>query len=102
MAVKKESRCEHNPVKTSSREAEERAEQLAPPEERAEGTNRAKRDDGLYVDTGDLKLPESLRNEGDESTQSAFHLDPVVIFFLVAALAFIAFITYLISIEPAK
>lgn len=98
MAVKKESRREHNPVKTSSREALERAEQLAPPEER---DGEAKRD-GLSIDTGALKLPEGLRSEDDENTQGAFHLDPIVLFFLIAALAFIAFITYLISIEPAK
>ncbi|HEX8772430.1 MAG TPA: hypothetical protein VF735_02415 [Pyrinomonadaceae bacterium] len=102
MAVKNESRREHNPVKTSSREAEERAEQLAPPEEQAGDASGAKRDDALSIDTGALKLPRGLRSEDDESTRSAFHLDPVVIFFLVAALAFIAFITYLISIEPAK
>ena len=102
MAVKNESRREHNPVKTSSREAEERAEQLAPAEEQAGDATESKRPDGLNVDTGALKLPESLRGDDDENTQGAFHLDPVVLFFLVLALAFIAFITYLISIEPAK
>ena len=100
MAVEKESRREHNPVKTSSREAQERAAQLAPPEEQDEEASAAKRGDGLAVDTGALKLPRSLKD--DESTEKFFQFEPVVILILVAALAFIALITYLISIEPAK
>ena len=101
MAVKKESRREHNPVKTSNPEALERAEQLAPPEELAGDADEVERDGGPSIDTGALKLPEGLKGD-DADTQSAFHLDPIVIFLLVTALAFIAFITYLISIEPAK
>jgi hypothetical protein len=100
MAVKKESRHEHNPVKASSREAQERAAQLAPPEEQA-GESLAKRDDALSIDTGSLRLPQGLRDEDDESKRGFFHLEPVVMIILLAALAFIAFITYLISIEPA-
>jgi hypothetical protein len=105
MAVEKESRREHNPVKTSSREAVERAAHLAPPEERkgADGARRAKEDDyGLSIDTGALRLPEGLKDESDGPRQSFFHLEPVVMFILFAALAFIALITYLISIEPVK
>ncbi|HEY6187559.1 MAG TPA: hypothetical protein VIW80_07765 [Pyrinomonadaceae bacterium] len=103
MAVKKESRRKHNPVKTSSREAATRAAQLAPPEERAGAAKRAKRERGqLSIDTGELKLPEGLRADDDDAAQGSFHLEPVVLFILGAALAFIAFITYLISIEPAK
>lgn len=101
MAVEKESRREHNPVKTSSREAAERAEQLAPPEERADSGER-KLDGGLSVDTGELKLPESLRMEADERASGFFHLEPVVLFILIIALAFISLITYLISTEQAK
>lgn len=101
MAVEKEPRRKHNPVKTSNREAAERAAQLAPPEERAGDAKRAKRDGQLSIDTGELKLPEGLRAD-DDGPQGSFHLEPVVLFILVAALAFIAVITYLISIEPAK
>jgi hypothetical protein len=99
MAVEKESRREHNPVKTSGGEAAERAAHLAPPEERTDG--QAKQDEVLSVDTGGLKLPEGLRIESEERTQGFFHLEPVVIFILFLALAFIAYITYLISLEPS-
>ncbi|HYY57853.1 MAG TPA: hypothetical protein VE842_11015 [Pyrinomonadaceae bacterium] len=103
MAVEKESRRKHNPVKTSSLEAAERAAQLAPLEERGNGgaaRQGAKRDGRLVVDTGALKLPEGLMEEADEQRQSLFHLEPVVLIILILALAFIAFIAYLISIEP--
>jgi hypothetical protein len=104
MAVEKESRRKHNPVKTSTPEAAERAAQLAPLEEKGNGGG-ASRDvrqerGALSVDTGSLRLPEGLADEADEATQSLFHLEPVVLAILIAALAFIAFIAYLISIEP--
>ncbi|HEV2913053.1 MAG TPA: hypothetical protein VGX92_07035 [Pyrinomonadaceae bacterium] len=108
MAVERESRRKHNPVKTSSREAAERAAQLAPLEERGNGggggasRSATGRDGALVVDTGALKLPEGLMEEADAPTQSLFHLEPVVLVILVFALAFIAFITYLIATEPAK
>ena len=104
MAVEKETRRKHNPVKTSSREAAERAAQLAPLEERGNGgaARNAKQGGALSVDTGELKLPEGLMDEADEPTQSLFHLEPVVLAILAFALAFIAFITYLIATEPVK
>ena len=109
MAVKKETRKretrrEHNPVKTSRREAKERAAQLAPPEERSGGAaaGATKREDGLAVDTGELKLPDALMVEAGARTQSFFQLEPVVLFILGVALAYIAFIAYLISIAPSQ
>jgi hypothetical protein len=102
MAVENESRRTHSPVKTSSREAAERAAQLAPPEEQARrGATRGEESDGaLGLDTGALKIPAGLQAEAAERDQSLFHLEPVVLFILILSLAFIAFIAYLISITP--
>lgn len=102
---KRESRREHNPVTTKSEEAARIASTLAPLEEQrdAEQTthDRAHRNGGaIIVDTGPLKLPKDFIEEGGQG--KAFGLEPVVIFILALALAFIAFITYLISIESAK
>jgi hypothetical protein len=98
---KKETRREHNPVKTTHREAKERAAKLAPPEERT-GGGGAKRADGLAVDTGELKLPDGLMVEADARTQSVFQLEPVVVLILGIALAYVAFIAYLISTAPSE
>ncbi|HYJ45264.1 MAG TPA: hypothetical protein VEV81_01535, partial [Pyrinomonadaceae bacterium] len=59
MAVKRESRREHNPVRTSGDGGMEKADRLAPPEERRKkDTGRGAGNDGvLAVDTGELKLP---------------------------------------------
>ncbi|HEX8137592.1 MAG TPA: hypothetical protein VF544_08390 [Pyrinomonadaceae bacterium] len=103
MAVRRESRREHNPVKARRREAKRRAAKLAPPEERnQEGRTRADGDGALGVDTGELKLPESLLAETEAAAESSFHLDPIVIFILACALAYIALIVYLISSGRAQ
>lgn len=103
MAVKRESRREHNPVKSSRREAKRRAAKLAPPEERnRDGRARAEGDGALGVDTGELKLPESLLAEREADAEGSFHLEPVVIFILACALAYIALIVYLISSGQAQ
>lgn len=103
MAVKKVSRREHSPVKASRQETRRRAAQLAPPEERArQGSNQARRDGAAAVDTGELKVPDALLHETDASAGRAFRLEPVVIFILACALAYIAFIIYLISSGQAQ
>ena len=103
MAMKKETRREHSPIKAASPEAAERAAQLAPPEEQdKEGSRRSeKNDDAINVDTGSLKLPaDYIEEKGDDS--GLFRPDPVVIIIFLLSLAFIAFVTYLISIEPPR
>lgn len=55
----------------------------------------------IFVGTGELNLPKGFDPE-QEQDANLFRLDPVVIFILVAVLAFIGFIAYLISIEPPK
>ena len=103
MAMKKETRREHSPVRAVSPKAAERAAQLAPPEERAkEGSRRSGKNDGaINVDKGGLKLPaDYIEEKGDDSR--LFRPDPVVIIIFLLSLAFIAFITYLISIEPPR
>ena len=103
MAVKKEPRRIHSPVKAKSAEAAEHAAHLAPPEEQnGKQKNQASNQDGaIVVDTGELKLPKGVVEE-DDGVAGLFGIDPVVLFIFGFALAFIAFIAYLISIEPPK
>ena len=100
--MKKETRREHNPVRAVSQTAAERAAQLAPPEELdKEGANRRQTKAGaISTDTGRLPLPQDLLEKEDDSRP--FRPDPVVIVIFFLSLAFIAFITYLISTEPPK
>jgi hypothetical protein len=100
--MKKETRREHNPVRAVSRTAAERAAQLAPLEERdKEGASSRETKTGtINTDTGRLPLPHDLLEKEDDSRP--FRPDPVVVVIFFLSLAFIAFITYLISIEPSK
>ncbi|HEY0324036.1 MAG TPA: hypothetical protein VGC66_24015 [Pyrinomonadaceae bacterium] len=95
--MKRESRSEHNPVKTKSEEAATIASMLAPLEEQ-EGLEGA--DGASFSDTGELKLPKGFIEEDKQG--EGFGLEPAVIFILVLVLGFIAFIAYLISVEPPK
>ena len=101
--MKKESRREHNPVKTESAKASELAEYLAPPEERNETVAQANADQSgaLRLDTGSLELPEGYAEEENIGSKR-FRPDPVVVLIFFLSLVFIAFITYLISIEPPR
>jgi hypothetical protein len=101
--VKRESRRDHNPVHGSSDKASRKAEQLAPPEERAgKQALQTRSDEGvLVVDTGELKLPKEF-TEREEGRSRFLGLEPVALVILVFSLAFIAFIAYLISVEPTK
>jgi len=103
MVVKRESRREHNPVRASSDGALEKADMLAPPEERLKrSANQGAKNGGVMkVDTGELKLPGDF-TEKEDSRARLFGLEPIALIILVFSLAFIAFITYLIAIEPPK
>jgi hypothetical protein len=103
MAVKRKSRRRHNAIQASSDEGLEKAEQLAPLEERAgKSANQNSNNGGVItVDTGSLKLPKEF-TEKEEEKSGLFGLEPVTIVILTFALAFIAFVAYLISIEPSK
>jgi hypothetical protein len=101
--VKRESRREHNPVQGSSDGASKKADQLAPPEERAGklATRNSNNEGVMGVDTGELKLPKEF-TEKEEGKRRFLGLEPVAVVILIFALAFIAFITYLISIDSPK
>lgn len=103
---KRESRREHNPVKAKSEETAKLASMLAPLEEQqgraeaARGAGQRSNGGAIIVDTGPLKLPKDFTEQDEQG--NTLGLEPVVIFILVLVLAFIAFITYLISIEPPR
>lgn len=101
--MKKESQREHSPVKTESARASELAEYLAPPEEQAlEGAKASEDQSGtISLDSGRLELPKGYVEE-ENTGAKRFRPDPVVILIFFLSLIFIAFITYLISIEPPK
>ena len=100
--MRRERRREHNPVRASSDGAQERAESLAPPEERADRSANQSRDGGVMaVDTGELKLPDDF-TEREDKKLNLLGLDSIALIILIFALAFIAFTAYLISIEPTK
>lgn len=103
---KKESRRDHNPVKAKSEETAKLASMLAPLEEQqgreetAGGTLQHPNGGASIVGTGPLKLPKDFIEQGTDG--NLFGLEPVVIFIIVLVLVFIAFIAYLISVEPAR
>ncbi len=100
--MKGERRREHNPVYATSDGAQERARDLAPPEEsEKEAASQGLNGGVMKVDTGELKLPGDLTEREDKKSQ-LLGLDPIALIILVFALAFIAFVTYLISIEQTK
>lgn len=100
---RRESRREHNPVVAGSKEAAELAARLAPLEESAGRRAAMGQNNGgaIVVDTDDLELPSDF-TEREEGSQRLFKLDPLGLIILIFALAFIGFITYLISLEPSK
>jgi hypothetical protein len=101
--VKGESRREHNPVQGSSDVASQKAEQLAPLEERErKRTVQNSNNEGVMaVDTGELKLPKEF-TERKEERPRFLGLEPVALVILIFSLAFILFIAYLISIDSPK
>ena len=88
----------HNPLKASHEETSTLASGLAPLEELEGGGERRRQNGAIVLDTQELKLPKELIEES--KPVKGLGLEPVVIFILALLLAFIAFIAYLISIEP--
>ena len=86
---------------------QELAARLAPPEESepAGGLHQAvpgaarKADDTIRVNTSTVKLPSKFTEEERRGAR-IFYLEPVVVFILVALLAFIAFIAWQITQMP--
>ena len=64
-----------------------------------EGNSTA--DDTIRVDSTTVPMPEHLVEDEREGA-SIFRLEPVVLFILVAMLAFIAFVAWQITLMPAK
>jgi hypothetical protein len=60
----------------------------------ADGTNR--------VDSKSVPMPESLMEDDEREGASIFRLEPVVVFILLAMLAFIAFVAWQITFMPEK
>lgn len=58
-------------------------------------------DDTIRVDSKSIHMPENLIDDEREGA-SIFRLEPVVIFLLIAMLAFIAFIAWQITLMPLK
>lgn len=54
----------------------------------------------LIVDTEHLNIPKSLGGSGAGEEKHFLGIEPVVLFILIAALAFIAFIAWQISLMP--
>jgi len=83
------------------------AERLTPLEEtedfkdspQVESTRAA--DDTIRVDNKSVPMPDHLLDE-EREVSSIFRLEPVVLFVLVFMLAFIAFITWQITLMPLK
>jgi hypothetical protein len=96
---KGESRREHNPIKTVSEEAATLASSLAPLEEQENGERKAQ-SGAIRLDTGKLEVPKGFIEE--DKGDDGFGLDRAVLLIMALALAFIAFIAYLISVEPQR
>ena len=94
---KRRRRREHNHLVPHQGETTELAARLTPLEE-----TREKRDSNnggaIVVDASDLHLPTDF-TEREERRGLLFGLEPIALVILVFSLAFILFITYLISIE---
>jgi hypothetical protein len=96
---KRGKRHEHNHLVPHQGEPVELAARLTPPEE----TEVRDSNDGgaIVVDTAAVRLPRDF-TEREEKKGLLFGLEPIGVIILVFSLAFIAFITYLISAEPEK
>lgn len=87
---------------------EDPAARLTPLEETAAFTDSAQADDSragvndtIRVDRNSLKLPEKFI-EDERGTAETFRPDGIVVALLAAALAFIAFIAWQITLMPEK
>ncbi|HEY0378227.1 MAG TPA: hypothetical protein VGC87_15020 [Pyrinomonadaceae bacterium] len=90
-------RREHNHLVPHQGEPVELAARLTPLEETRDSNNGG----AIVVDTSAVRLPKDF-TEREEKRGLLFGLKPIGVIILVFSLAFIAFIAYLISLEPAK
>ncbi|MCA1618956.1 MAG: hypothetical protein LC795_06515 [Acidobacteria bacterium] len=83
------------------------AERLKPLEEKREFKESPQTDsdrearDTIRVDSKSVTMPEHLLEDEREGSR-IFRLEPVVVFILVAMLAFIAFVAWQITLMPPK
>jgi hypothetical protein len=97
--MKKRRRREHNHLVPHQGEPVELAARLTPLEEARE--RDANNGGAIVVDASALHLPKEF-TEREEKRGRLFGLEPIGVIILVFTLAFILFITYLISTEPTK
>ena len=76
-------------------------EETAAFEESPQGDGKPDADDTIRVDSTTVPLPEHLVEDEREGA-SIFRLEPVVVFILVAMLAFLAFIAWQITLMPER
>ena len=96
---KRKKRHDHEHLVPHQGDAVELAARLTPPEEaQARDSNNG---GAIVVDTAALRLPKDF-TEREEKKRPLFGLEPIAAIILVFSLAFIGFIAYLISAEPAK
>jgi hypothetical protein len=88
---------EHNHLVPHQGEPVELAARLTPLEETRDSNNGG----AIVVDTSAVRLPKDF-TEREEKKGLLFGLETIGVIILVFSLAFIAFISYLISLEPAK
>jgi hypothetical protein len=103
MAVKdgKEKRRWHVGRRRRRRDTARLSEMLAPPEERqpeAKPRGDHNHNGAIIVDSTNLRVPTDFVDADDG--KRILGLEPVVLVILLAAVAFIIFIAYLISLEP--
>ena len=106
MAVKKEKRRWHSHYTgRKRRDTASLSEMLAPLEEQnpAKAIRQGKKnhDGAIVVNSSNVKMPADFV-EAENERARILGLEPVVLVILLAALAFILFIAYLISTEPPK
>lgn len=103
MALKDETHHLHHDASGETVEPTDLAAQLAPPEEQPghAPASSTKNGGAILVDTARLQLPKGFAEE-EKQQESLFHLDPIAIFILLFALAFISLIAYLISTGTAS
>lgn len=92
---------ESKKIKTGTKKGDtaELAAQLAPLEEQR--AKSGEQNGVILVSSRDSKIPTGFTDE-DPDAKGAFKMDNVVIFVLIIALTFIAFIAYLVSRMPPE
>lgn len=81
-------------------ETAELAAQLAPLEEQQADSRKAEQNGVIFVGSKENKrIPAGLSGQ---ETEGAFQIDKVIIFILLIALAYIAFIAYMVSQMPEQ